>query len=126
MSVFTIASQPRKISLHCSLTATSRNLVSADALAAMADGTILINTARGACVDMDALMATTHLGGIGLDVFPREPWPQLAELAERPRVLLTPHAAGYHPALGMAVAGEITRTVANYLEGRPIDHMVLG
>ncbi len=75
---------------------------------------------------MEALMDTTHLGGIALDVFPREPWPRLAELAGRPRVLLTPHAAGYHRALGMAVAGELTQAVAAYLEGRPVEYMVLG
>jgi len=114
------------ITLHCSLNETSRNLVDADVLAEMAPGAILINTARGACVDVEALMSTTHLGGIGLDVFPREPWPRLAELASRPRVLLTPHAAGYHRSLGMAVAGEVTQAVSAYLEGRPLEHMVLG
>ena len=114
------------ITLHCSLYESSRHLVDADALAAMAEGSILINTARGGCVDMEALMDTTHLGGIALDVFPREPWPRLAELAGRPRVLLTPHAAGYHRALGMAVAGELTQAVAAYLEGRPVEYMVLG
>jgi len=71
------------------------------------------------------LERTHHLGGIGLDVFPQEPWPDLAALAQRPNVLLTPHAAGYHPALGVAVAGEVTRAVTAWLEGRPIEHLVL-
>ncbi len=114
------------ITLHCSLTPSSRHLVNSDTLAAMADGTLLINTARGACVDLEALESAHHLGGLGLDVFPAEPWPHLERLAQRPHVILTPHAAGYHPALGIAVAGEVTRTVAAWQEGRVLEYAVLG
>ena len=114
------------ITLHCSLPPSSRNLVDANALAAMADGTVLINTARGACLDLEAVEAAHHLGGLGLDVFSREPWPHLERLASRPHVILTPHAAGYHPALGVAVAGEVTRTVAAWQEGQPLEHVVWG
>jgi phosphoglycerate dehydrogenase-like enzyme len=77
-------------------------------------------------VDLDALESAHHLGGIGLDVFPTEPWPQLQRLAQRPHVILTPHAAGYHPALGIAVAGEVTRTVTAWQEGQALEFLVLG
>lgn len=112
------------VSLHCALTPQTRGLVSRETLAGMRPGAVLVNTARGACVDADALLGEHPLGGVGLDVFPEEPWPRLAELAARPRTLLTPHAAGYHDRLGEAVAQEVAATVQALVEGRPLPHRV--
>lgn len=112
------------ITLHCSLTESSRGMVSAPALAEMAEGTILINTARGGLVDLAALAGAEHLGGVGLDVFPAEPPPDLAALARRPNTLLMPHAAGYHVGLGEAVAREVVDTVRSWQAGRPLPHPV--
>ena len=63
-------------------------------------------------------------GAQGLDVFPEEPWPELAALASRPNVLLTPHAAGYYEGLGMALAEELSRTVEAFVRGGSIPHPV--
>lgn len=112
------------LTLHCALTPATRGLIGPEALAALLPGAVLINTARGACVDAAALLEVDHLGGVGLDVFPEEPWPQLAALAARPRTLLTPHAAGYHTRLGEAVAREVADTVGAWLGGQALEHRV--
>ena len=110
----------RLVSLHCGHTASSERLVDAELLGAMRPGTLLVNTARGPCVDLDALVAADHLGGVGLDVFPVEPPEQLAQLAARPNTILLPHAAGYHPGLGQAVADEVVATVGAFLDARAL------
>jgi phosphoglycerate dehydrogenase-like enzyme len=80
----------------CSLTPASRGLIATEALAALPRGAYLVNVARGAVVDYDALLAALRSGelaGAGLDVYWREPIdpadPLLAE-----NVSLTPHVGG--------------------------------
>ncbi len=114
----------RVVSLHCSLTPSSERVLDAGAFAQMPPGTVVINTARGRCVDLEALLAAGHLGGVGLDVFPEEPCPRLAELAARPDSILTPHAAGYHAGLGAAVSQEVEATVRAWLDDAPLAHRV--
>ncbi|MCK6520898.1 hypothetical protein L6R49_05580 [Myxococcota bacterium] len=108
------------ITLHCALTPSSRHLINAETLRRLRPGAILLNTARGECVDVDALLAAPPLGGLGLDVFPEEPFPRLAELAARPNTWLLPHAAGFYQGLGRAVAEELAASVGAFLrEGQP-------
>ncbi len=81
------------ISLHCPLTPATRHLVDARRLALMRPGGILINTARGGCVDEAALadaLASGHLAGAGLDVYAHEPAIHPRLLAS-PRAVLAPH-----------------------------------
>ncbi len=115
----------RLVTLHCALTPTSERILDSWAFDAMAPGTVVVNTARGRCVDVQALLAAEHLGGIGLDVFPQEPWPGLQTLASRPSTLLTPHAAGYHAGLGAAIAHEVEATVGAWLEQAPLPHRLV-
>ncbi len=86
------------VSLHVPLTAETRGLVGARLLARMKRGSVLVNTARGAVVDIDALLAALDdgtLDGAALDVLPAEPLATDHPLARHPRVLLSPHAAFY-------------------------------
>ena len=81
------------ISLHCPLTAETRNLLDAPAFAAMKPGVMLINTARGGVIDHTALIEALRSGkvaGAGLDVFPEEPNIP-AELLTMDNVVCTPH-----------------------------------
>jgi glyoxylate reductase len=81
------------VSLHCPLTPATRHLVDARRLALMKPRGILVNTARGGCVDDGALadaLATGHLFAAALDVFEGEP--QLdPRLLAAPRLVLAPH-----------------------------------
>lgn len=86
------------ISLHVPLTDETRGMVDGPLLALVRPGTILVNTARGAVVDIDALLAALDSGRVasaGLDVLPTEPLSFDHPLARHPRVLLSPHAAFY-------------------------------
>lgn len=98
------------VSLHCSLTASSANLLDSTALAHLQPHAVVVNTARGDSLDVgfavDAVR-TGRLRGLAVDVFPKEPWPQLAEHASVEGVWLMPHGAGYAPDLGHRVAQEV-------------------
>lgn len=112
------------LSLHCSLTGSAETIIDARALARMKPGMILINTARGRCVDVSAALASERVAGLGLDVFPQEPPEDLAALAAHPKVIVAPHAAGFHPQLGAAVAVELASAVAAVLAGGEPPHPV--
>ncbi len=120
-SLETILEESDVVTLHCELTPDNRGLIGRREIRAMRRGAVLVNTARGALVDVDAALAAVHdghLAGLGLDVFPAEP----AELSRYvdPRVLVTPHAAGWHPALGAQIAEGIIEAVSALLDGRDV------
>ncbi len=85
------------LSLHLHLDEKTRHLLDARRVALMKDSAFVVNVARGALVDEDALVAALRegrLGGAGLDVFAEEPLPLGSPLFELPNVVLTPHVAG--------------------------------
>jgi phosphoglycerate dehydrogenase-like enzyme len=84
------------VSLHVPLNAETRGMIDAALLTAAKPGAFLVNTSRGAVVDVDAALAALERGalaGLALDVLPSEPVPQGSKLLNHPRVILTPHAA---------------------------------
>ena len=97
------------VSLHCPANAETRGLMNGQSFARMREGALLINTARGAVVDLDACfqaLKSGRLGGAGLDVLSSEPPPADHPLIRayaaqedwlRDRLILTPHAAWYAP-----------------------------
>ena len=86
------------ISLHVPLNPETHHLISAEKLALCKPSAVLINTARGNVVDMDALaiaLKENRLAGAGIDVFEKEPpLPQNHELFDAPNCVLVPHV-GY-------------------------------
>ncbi len=97
------------VSLHCPLNETTRGMIDAGAVAAMKPGAIVINTARGRIIDLDAVeggLRSGQISAVGLDVLPEEPLershPLLAawtagESWLEGRLLITPHAAFFTP-----------------------------
>ncbi len=97
------------VSLHCPLSPETAGLIGPAQVAAMRHGAVLVNTARGGLVDLDAVEAGLRSGALcaaALDVLPKEPldrshplltaWSQGAPWLEG-RLVLTPHAAFYTP-----------------------------
>jgi len=84
------------VSLHCALTDETQSIIDAAALARMRPTAFLINTARGACVDTEALtkaLAERRIAGAALDVVSPEPLPDGHPLYTMPNVIITPHTA---------------------------------
>jgi phosphoglycerate dehydrogenase-like enzyme len=97
------------VTLHCNLTAETRGLIERRRLALLKPTAVLVNTARGAVVDLDALcdaLEARALAAAALDVFPDEPVPRDARILKLgDRVLLSPHmvAANQGGTLGAAI-----------------------
>ncbi len=84
------------ISLHVPLTAQTRSLIDGEVLARCKPGALLLNTARGAVVESEALARALNegkLSGAGRDVVEPEPLPPNHPLLQAPNTLLTPHCA---------------------------------
>jgi glyoxylate reductase len=82
------------VSVHVALSAETRGLLGAAALARMRPDAYLVNVARGGIVDEGALvaaLASGHLAGAALDVFAAEPLPPTSPLLTAPNLVLTPH-----------------------------------
>lgn len=92
-----LVAQSDAISLHVPLVPETRGLFGAARIAAMKPRSVLINTARGPVVDLDAVtqaLRDGHLAGAAIDVFDPEPPPDPARFQGVPGLLLTPHIAG--------------------------------
>ena len=94
----------------------THHMIDADALGKMKSNAVLINIARGAVVDEEALISALENGviaGAGLDVTEIEPLPQDSRLLTLPNVFLTPHIAAFSQEgmdnVGLAAADEILR-----------------
>lgn len=108
------------VSLHVPETPQTKNMIGKAQFAAMKPGAIFINASRGTVVDIDALaaaMASGHLGGAAIDVFPVEPKSNNEEfvspLREFDNVILTPHVGGStqeaQQNIGIEVAGKLAK-----------------
>lgn len=86
------------ISLHLPLSEATHHLIDAAKIERMKPTAVLVNTARGALIDTDALAQALNnglVGGAALDVFEQEPLPADSPLRKAPNLLMTPHAAWY-------------------------------
>ena len=109
------------VSLHLPLTPETSGLIDARALRQMKTGAILINTSRGALVDLRALLNALdsgRLSGAGLDVFPDEP-PDPASIT-RPTLVVTPHIGYYSIESMQELKESAARAVAAALTGAPV------
>ncbi|WP_069170535.1 2-hydroxyacid dehydrogenase [Streptomyces griseus] len=113
--------------LSTPLNASTQGLVDADFLAAMRDGALLVNVARGPVVDTAALLAELESGRLraALDVTDPEPLPAGHPLWHAPHVLITPHVGGstsaFLPRAKRLLAAQLTRFAA----GEPVRNLVL-
>ncbi len=115
------------VSLHVPLTAETRGMIDAAVLGVMKPGGFLVNTARGAVVDVDAGLAALERGtlaGMALDVLPVEPVPPGSRLIDHPRVILSPHAAFYSIEAERELRRKAARNIVTWLESGCPDYVV--
>lgn len=115
------------VSLHAPSLPETRHLIDGPRLAAMRDGSTLINTARGALVDTEAMTKELTSGRIAavLDVTDPEPLPVDSPLYDLPNVQLTPHIAGSVGTEVYRMGSLVVAELARYLSGEPLLHRVL-
>lgn len=130
-SLGALLGQSDVVSIHAPLSGETRCMFDVDALAGAKTGMVIINTARGPIVDLDALteaLRTGKIAGAGLDVLPSEPpdedhpliraWRDQEKWIDG-RLVLTPHAAFFSPASLEDLRRKSVEVVAAYLaEGR--------
>ena len=120
----TALSESTVVSIHAAKTPETIDLLDANQLAQLPDGALLINAARGAIIDEEALIAELRTDRISaaLDVFEEEPLAQDSPLRSLDNVILSPHVAGSPTRERMAAAmlDEIERFIAH----EPLKHII--
>ena len=117
------------ISLHCPLTPQNKGLIGAAQFAEMRPHAILINTARGELVDVEALTAALQdhrIFGAGLDTFTIEPAPQESPLWALPNLVVTPHIGGTTREAALRVGMTAVNQVLDWMRtGRIVDGRIV-
>lgn len=115
------------VSLHCPLTKENRGMVDQAFLNSMKDGAILINTARGALIDEEALaeaLKSGKLSGAGLDVLAQEPPGENHPLIGLPNCWITPHIAFIPVETRKIVIDTCGANLKSFLEGGILNRLV--
>jgi D-3-phosphoglycerate dehydrogenase / 2-oxoglutarate reductase len=126
MSYDDLLAQADFVTLHSSLTQGSRNLLDAERLARMKPTARVINVARGALIDMDALytaLSTGKLGGAAIDVFETEP-PGDLPLFKLPNVIITPHLGASTAEAQRDVSIQMAEQILDALHDRDVRNAV--
>jgi D-3-phosphoglycerate dehydrogenase len=109
------------VSLHAPVTKETKRLLGADEFAKFKKGARLVNAARGALLDENALVDALEAGqlaGAALDVFESEP-PKNARLLSHKAIVVTPHIGGSTAEAATRVSLEVAGEVLMVLEGKP-------
>jgi len=116
------------VALMVPLTSRTRGMVDAGFLAAMPDGAMLINAARGPVVDTSALLAELRAGRLraALDVTDPEPLPADHPLWTVPGVVITPHIAGAARGLQRRSYAVVAAEIERYVNGELPNNLVHG
>ena len=114
------------LSIHAPSLPATRHMIAAPQLAALPDGATIINTARGALIDHDALLAECTTGRLDalLDVTEPEPLPADHPLRALPNVAVTPHLAGSLGTETRRLADAALNELSLYLQGADAQHPV--
>jgi D-3-phosphoglycerate dehydrogenase / 2-oxoglutarate reductase len=110
------------VTIHPSLTHETKYMIGEKQLRMMKPTAVLVNTARGAIVDAQALAKACGEGwiaGAGIDVFDKEPPEKHSVLRGVPNLILTPHLAWYSEDAGRSIREKILEDIYRFLEGRP-------
>ena len=109
------------VSIHCPLTTETRHLIGLAALRKMKPSAYLVNTARGAIVDPEAILQALRekwIAGAALDVQETEPMPADHPLAGLDNVILTPHSGWYSEGSIVELKRKVATSIRRALEGK--------
>ncbi|MBR8839423.1 MAG: D-2-hydroxyacid dehydrogenase [Stigonema ocellatum SAG 48.90 = DSM 106950] len=109
------------------LTPETRGLIDAEALRLMRKSAYLINVARGAIVDENALLTALRedwIAGAGLDTFAVEPLPPDSPFWSLPNVFVTPHSSAITPQLYDRIVALFLDNLTRYRNGKPLRNVV--
>lgn len=126
MSLEDLLAQSDFVTLHSSLTQGSRGLLDEERIALMKTGARVVNVARGALIDLDALykaLSTGKLGGAAIDVFEEEP-PGDMPLFKLPNVVVTPHLGASTAEAQRDVSIQIAEQALDALHDRDVRNAV--
>jgi D-3-phosphoglycerate dehydrogenase / 2-oxoglutarate reductase len=118
LDVEDLASQVDLLTIHIPLADDTRNLISAEVIAALPEGSIVINAARGGVLDEEALasaLLSGHLDGAAMDVFADEPY--AGPLCDIDNVVLTAHMGSYAKEARQLMENEAMQNLRNELRG---------
>jgi D-3-phosphoglycerate dehydrogenase len=108
------------ITLHCPLTEATRGLITAARLRENARCPVVINVSRGELLDLEGLHGLLEDGqvrGLGLDVLPGEPWPDLEQpVVRHPHALVTPHVAWWSEDAVAELNESIFTTISQFVQ----------
>jgi D-3-phosphoglycerate dehydrogenase len=122
-----VLAQADFVVLACPLNDSTKGLISRALLGKMKASAYLINVARGAVVDQQALveaLTEKRLAGAALDVFTQQPLPVDSPLYGMENVLLSPHMAGVTDDSLRAMGSSVARQARQILGGQLPDHLV--
>jgi glycerate dehydrogenase len=122
VSLHELLSRSDVVSLHCPLTPATRGLIGAREFALMRRDAVIINTARGALIDLDALavaLRTGQIGGAAIDVLPQEPPVGGSPLfaPDIPNLIVTPHSAWAAREARQRAIDEMAENIADFRRG---------
>lgn len=121
--------QAQVVSIHCPSTPETHHIINEQTLHLMPEGSYLINVARGAMVDHDALLAALrshHLAGAALDVFDPEPPEAGHPLFSLPNTICTPHIGSYTSASLLRMQVMASEQIVTALQGERPPYLVNG
>jgi len=116
------------VAVCCQWTPETTKLLGPAAFAAMKEGAVLVNVARGEIIDEDALVAALAAGrlrGVALDVYVGEfERPPDARLWSDPRVLITPHTSAASDRSRHRAIELFCKNLRAYLDGQPLENVI--
>lgn len=114
------------VSIHAPSLPSTRGMIGGHELKLMRDGATLINTARGALVDEDALIAELETRRIHavIDVTDPEIPPPGSPLYDLPNVFLTPHVAGAAGTERLRLGEMVIDEIERFIAGKPLQHAI--
>jgi phosphoglycerate dehydrogenase-like enzyme len=118
------------VSPHCLLSEQTKGMINADCFNAMKPNSFIVNTARGALINIADLLVALDNGQLfaaGLDVLPNEPALPNDPLCLHPRVVLTPHSAFYSVESEIELRSKAARNIVDWVRtGRPTYPVIVG